>query len=249
MNLDNLHFDHVARERKTDILHLAREFVQLEILRRISDSELRRVLCFKGGTALHLVFNLDRYSEDLDFSITVKFPPEKILSMLKQILTHEEITDYKIKHKTVIVEIRQRFHPQNFRVKLEINIDDIAPSELKTIFSEYIPASFTLQIMRSDYLVAQKIRALLSRQKGRDLYDLWFILRIKLPIVTSIASGLTGISEKELLPHLEKQIESMNERKIYSDLSPFIISSQRDWARENLKKEAIQLLKALVPYE
>lgn len=245
MDLTRFDFNRMSAEKNASSLQLAREFIQLEILRMISSSDLRRTISFKGGTALHLVFNMDRYSEDLDFSLSTPVPPRIILNTIRKILKDENITDFAIKKKTVLVEIRQQFRPQNFRVKLEINTEDIVPSELKTLYSEYVPTQFTMQIMRTDYLIAQKVRALIQRGKGRDLYDLWFILRTKLPINTAIVSELTGFKKSDVLGKLEESIINLGEKEIASDLNPFIKPSLRQWIREGLKKDVIQLLKSL----
>lgn len=243
MKLDGIDFKRLSRDKKIDMLHVAREFVQLEILRRLSESPLKRILCFKGGTALHLVFSMDRYSEDLDFSLTTPDDPKEILSSALQVLKGEEITDKAVKRKTVLIEIRQSFLPQNFRVKLEINTDDIVPGELKVLYSEYVPASFTLQIMRTDYLIAQKIRAFLERGKGRDFYDLWFILKTKLKIDGDLLSQLTQIPRKDLPAVLEERSSKFIEKQLVADLNPFVRVPLRGWIREGLKEDVLLLLK------
>lgn len=96
--------------------------------------------------------------------------------------------------------------------------------------------------MRLDHLVAQKIRALIQRNKGRDLYDLWFILRTKLPIEMSLVSKLTGISETQALSQLEKRINLFSERQLAYDLNPFVRPSLREWIRKSLKSDTLQLL-------
>lgn len=245
MKLDDIDFKRHSRDKKIDSLHLAREFVQLEVLRRLSESPSRRTLCFKGGTALHLVFHMDRYSEGLDFSLTTPADPKKILSSVLQVLQGEEITDSAIKRKTVLVEMRQPFIPQNFRVKLEINTDNIVPAELRVLYSEYVPASFTLQIMRTDHLIAQKVRAFLERGKGRDLYDLWFILKTKLHIDLKLLSQLTPIPENNVLAVMESRIAKFSEKQLVSDLNPFVKTSLRKWIGKGLKEETLQLIKSL----
>lgn len=244
MNLSGINIEALSKEKKINVLHLAREFVQLEVLRRLSDSNLRRKLCFKGGTALHLVYNMDRYSEDLDFSLSETSDPKKILEDITDILSDEDIVDAEIKRKTVLFEIRQQFSPQNFRVKIEVNTEDIVPAELKVLYAEMVPASFNLQVMKTDYLVAQKIRALLQRGKGRDVYDLWFILRTKLPIDVSLVSKLTGIAQKDVLGQMEKTIDNLGDKQIALDLNQFVDISRRSWVKDSLRKDTLQLLKS-----
>ncbi|GAG97683.1 unnamed protein product, partial [marine sediment metagenome] len=49
-----------------------REFLQILILRELSDKGYFRNLSFVGGTALRFLFDLRRFSEDLDFSLFMK---------------------------------------------------------------------------------------------------------------------------------------------------------------------------------
>ena len=53
----------------------------------------------------------------------------------------------------------------------------ILPPAIKTIgrFLEEIP-SFDVFVMQEKEILAEKIRAILSRKKARDVYDLWFLL-------------------------------------------------------------------------
>lgn len=242
MNLSYQNFDIKARERQIDPMMLARESVQLEILRRLSHSPLKRILCFKGGTALHLIFSMDRYSEDLDFSLTGNASPREIRAALEDILEGEEVTDREVKRSTVVMEVRQKFQPQNFRVKLEVNTDNIVPAELKTLHSEYLPEAFALQTMRLDHLVGQKIRALLQRKKGRDLYDLWFILKTKLPLSIPLISKLTDIPQGEIMDRVRHAISSFDGKKLALDLNPFVRRPLRDWVRKGLKEDVLRLL-------
>ena len=46
---------------------ILREYLQYKILQNIFDSMYGKSLCFLGGTALRIVHNSTRFSEDLDF--------------------------------------------------------------------------------------------------------------------------------------------------------------------------------------
>jgi hypothetical protein len=50
-------------------INVLREYVQACILRSLHESEAFQVLSFVGGTCLRFVYNLPRFSEDLDFSL------------------------------------------------------------------------------------------------------------------------------------------------------------------------------------
>jgi len=53
-------------------VHITREFLQLLILKIIYDENYFKNLAFVGGTALRILYNLRRFSEDLDFSLINK---------------------------------------------------------------------------------------------------------------------------------------------------------------------------------
>jgi len=53
-------------------LNYLREYLQLMILKIISDSGYKTNITFTGGTALQIMQKTDRFSEDLDFSLTNK---------------------------------------------------------------------------------------------------------------------------------------------------------------------------------
>lgn len=241
MNLDPL-----LNAQPTASLMMAREFVQLELLRRLSASDLRTLLAFKGGTALHLLYRTERFSEDLDFSLTQPHDDKVVAKQLDKLLEGETIMTRIIKRRTVLFEMRQPFASTSFRVKVEINVNEIAPAELRPLSIPAIPVTFTIPLMRPDWLCAQKVRAFLQRTKPRDLYDLWFILQTKLPLDMTLVAKLTQISPADI-PHLvEKKIDTITERSVITDLNPFLPPERRTWSRRQLKSDTLTLFKAFL---
>ncbi len=51
-------------------LNIMREYLQACILRIMHDNKIFRSTAFLGGTALRFLYDLPRFSEDLDFSLT-----------------------------------------------------------------------------------------------------------------------------------------------------------------------------------
>lgn len=52
-------------------LNRLREYLQVFVLRSFHESEAFRPLAFVGGTALHFLHGLPRFSQHLDFSLVV----------------------------------------------------------------------------------------------------------------------------------------------------------------------------------
>jgi len=184
----------------------------------------RRSLVFKGGTALYKFYNLNRFSEDLDFdAIGKRFDADK---MIKKIIRNLELTGMqralpeKIEYSNetnIRFAIRGPLYDgsKNSMSRVTINISKrerpISPLEklLVTTYSE-IP-SFELSVLDVEEIAAEKIRCILTREKPRDIYDLWFLskkgIAIDVPLVNK------KLKNYRLIFNLEKFMEKVNEKR------------------------------------
>ena len=181
-----------------------------EILQEVALLGLWRIKFFEhaafyGGTALRILFGLDRYSEDLDFSL---LKPSKDFSMdsFGESLKREVESygfDVDIDHKAGVSQIDSAFlkanthrellmigagesvvrgvHPrQNLKIRIEVDTDPPGGFETE---SKYVlqPIPFAVRTYTLPDLFAGKLHAVLcrrwkSRAKGRDWYDLvWYV--------------------------------------------------------------------------
>lgn len=160
---------------------------------------------FYGGTALRILYGLDRFSEDLDFSLIA--PNDTFdLSLYEDAVIealHSFGFEVTIQIKNTDGTIRSAFlkgntsqHLLNIEapedivkafgqgrlVKIKFEVDTHPPlnfqSEQKTLL---VPSPFTINTMTIPSLFAGKMHAILcrhwtSRPKGRDWYDLvWYV--------------------------------------------------------------------------
>jgi len=151
-------------------------------------SDFRRSLVFKGGTALYKYYNLNRFSEDLDFDIIGKrFNAD---SLIKKITRNLELTGMR----RTIYEKTEHGNETNIRFSVRGPLYDGSkesmsritlnfsrrerPSSVqeKLLVASYqdIP-SFELSVLDSKEIAAEKIRCIITREKPRDVYDLWFL--------------------------------------------------------------------------
>lgn len=75
----------------TDRLNIVREYLQACILRSLHESQAFESLAFVGETALRFLYNLPRYSEDLNFSLECKtgYTPLPWMQKLKRDLIYQ----------------------------------------------------------------------------------------------------------------------------------------------------------------
>lgn len=160
------------------------EQFEMEILSLLSKHQFLNKLVFGGGTCLRLCFSLDRYSVDLDFWSKPSFTKKDFNSLRKILETTYELTDFKEKHFTFLLEIRSANYPQ--RLKLEIRKKTPkAEAELNIAFSPYSVKQVRLETFTLNQMWQNKVAALIDRSEIRDAYDLEFLIKkIALPSVT-----------------------------------------------------------------
>jgi len=149
----------------------------------------RNELVFKGGTCLCKFYGLDRFSEDIDFTVRKELDYEgtfkRIVSDMSAFGVEADLKGLKKVYNTISVTIKAKgplFEgtPRSVcSIKADMNLRssiDLEP-ELKSFDSMYpnMPR-FSLLCMPEKEILAEKVRAIMTRGKARDVYDLRFLL-------------------------------------------------------------------------
>lgn len=163
-------------------LIISRLLVELFNHHKISDS-----LAFRGGTAIYKLFASYpvRYSEDIDL-VQIKAEPigdtvTAIRSIIDPMLGEPERKRSK-KTFTLTYDIFAEGDSEPQKLKIEINTrEHFSVYGLKhkdfTIKSRWFSGESKILSYEFDELLGTKIRAFYQRDKGRDLFDLWFALQ------------------------------------------------------------------------
>ena len=178
-------------ETPEDYRNALKEIVQEIALYGLSRSDFFQKAAFYGGTALRIFYGLDRFSEDMDFSLSETNPSfslEKYLSYMEEALAShglEMTVSEKIKSRqsdvksafikgetlvqlVTIWDTEERRFPgkdshEQVRIKVEI---DTNPPEGATYENKYglRPVPFMVRLYDSQSLFAGKLHALLCRR-------------------------------------------------------------------------------------
>jgi predicted nucleotidyltransferase component of viral defense system len=147
-------------------------------------------LVFKGGTYLWFFYGLPRFSEDLDFTTISKVNgniSEKVskgLSLLGVANEARVESNDKNSFSFKIMAHGPLYSSQNSRCVVYVEI-----SKRENVLNETLPAKLDLQEyqlpvrilmgMNLDEVAAEKVRAIMSRNKARDAYDLYYLIKEK----------------------------------------------------------------------
>lgn len=218
----------------------------LQILKDIySDTSISPYLGFKGGTAAHLFYGLDRDSVDLDFDFLDESKEQVVFEHIQKIAAHYgKVVDARIKRFTILSVISYNQKAQN--IKIEVNRRKFSSRyELKDALG------ISMLVMVREDMLANKLLAMHDRvgKTSRDIYDVWFFFKHNWPVNRKIIIERAGMSYREFLEKCIFQIEKMPKHHILDGLGELLTQSQKDWVRNNLQIETIFLLKVQIEME
>jgi len=179
-----------ARLKQLNVGQAEKDYFQLIVL-FILYSHFGKELVFKGGTALSKAYGLGRFSEDLDFTFSRE---EKVIEIvyqgLKKFYLEAEIEEKKSRFSfSHILRIKGPLYNgvRHSLCKLELDFSlrekVILEPKIVTLgrLLRELP-SFEVVVMAKEEILAEKVRAIITRTKARDVYDLWFLLQENITI-------------------------------------------------------------------
>ena len=163
-----------------------------------TDEVLRNHLAMRGGTVLHKAHLAPaaRYSEDIDLVLTKAMDTDTLEKHLRRVLTpilgepapsiflDAWLALRNAKNSSKILSIKFKFVPiglkRNETIKVDVNLNEHAALyPLVDVNFQSLDEEgelVTAQAISYDIneMLGTKTRALMQRQQGRDLFDLWF---------------------------------------------------------------------------
>ena len=241
----------ISKERKINEITIFREYLQVLFLNELYSKKQSEKIFFKGGTSLHLIYNAPRFSEDLDF--TVELREDQFLKFIWNLfeeISKKENIEFKerksISGKRFLLSATPTILPYRLFVNLDFSFREKVIFPQKSIINTGYPIIFTSYVwhLSKDEIFAEKIRALLTRAKGRDLYDLWYLLTQGAKIDKNLVKrklkyyNLENIKKEELL----KKIKKFSKKDFILDVRPFVSFDQRNKLSEffNYVKEYLE---------
>lgn len=188
---------------------------------------LSDALVFRGGTALNKLYLRPsaRYSEDIDF---VQKREEGVGALIDAI--REELRPWlgepawKITTRSAkLVYKYESINKIPKKLKIEINTTEhfqVLPlKEMKfQVQSEWFNNTANIVTYEIEELIATKLRALYQRRKGRDLFDLWYVVKQELIDIAKTADIFNRYCEHDgILISKVDFIKNLEQKKNHPD--------------------------------
>lgn len=232
-----------------------REYIQLIFLENLYAITHSDQIIFKGGTAIHLMYHAPRFSEDLDFTVLMdRSDFEQFIQKVFSTISLSYEISFKerktLTGKRYLLTASSGIIKNNTFINLDFSFREaVTHIEKSPLVTQYpLSVSSLIYFMSKAEIIAEKIRAILTRQKGRDIYDLWYLLVNQGSIDSELLSDKfnyyqdKNLSLKDLLP----RIESFPSKLYCEDLKPFVSYRTRETLERNFT-DITEYLQVKVP--
>jgi predicted nucleotidyltransferase component of viral defense system len=230
---------------------ILREYLQAKILQVIFESNFAYKLSFLGGTALRMIYQNNRFSEDIDldnFDLTWE-EFELLIQLIEQAM---KLEGFEIESKSVAKDAyrcylrfptllyEQGISPLSSE-KILIQIDTTAqgyPYEPEILLLNKFDVFTQIRVTPLNILLSQKIFTSVNRKrpKGRDFYDITFLTSLTKPDMGFLYQKMEIDSIEHLRDEISKRIADIDFKILTDDVAPFLINQSDIKRIENFKQ-------------
>ena len=227
----------LAQKFAIDEFSVIREYLQILFLSELYEQKESSKIHFKGGTALRLLLNSFRFSEDLDFT-SLNTPDEikrvlaKVIREINLVVPGAELRQVKTNINSLTGFLRYKTDEMKFplNIHLEFSLREKPLTEKNMVLETLFPVSPypIVKCLSWEEILAEKIRALMHRAKGRDLFDIWYLLSKGTEIDWIMADKKMSFYKKRVTREdVLSKINSFDQKMLKLDLGKFLPLNQR----------------------
>lgn len=234
--------------------NLLREYLQFKILSAIYTSRYGLKLSFMGGTAIHIIHGLPRFSEDLDFDNhgLSKADFRSLTQLVARRLSLEGLSvETNVSLKTAfsadikVVDILYKsgisgHSKEKILIKLDTEPQNYSYSSERVVINKF-DVTVGVGAVPGDILLAQKYFAILMRKRaiGRDFFDTMFLAGLTRPNFNylTLKAGIKDASS--LKAALLNRCKTIDFKQLTRDLRPLVFNAE-EAAKIELFPEFIQ---------
>lgn len=222
------------QDRREDLL---REYLQYEILQLLFRSKYGAKFTFLGGSCLRIAYGTQRFSEDLDFD-NVGLTQKEFEGTSQIIKKGLELLGFEVALKFAYkgaFHCNVRFPGLLYRYELSPHKEARVLIKLDTEKQHYeyereiyrlnkFGVNADIRITPIALLTSQKLAAAVGRKraKGRDFYDLAFLLNLTKPEYGYLDKAFGVSTPEDLRGFLKEKMGSLDFEFLAKDVSPFL---------------------------
>ena len=239
-------YDRTTEQQKRNAIF---EVNQQIILAGLYNGGFFNEAAFYGGTCLRIFHGLQRFSEDMDFSLLAPNEDFDFTKYFQPIIDQFALVDRNVeikkKDKKNFGKVESAFLKDNTDVyditfqteksiKIKIEVDTQPPMSFHTeqklllLPESFMTRCFTLPCLYAGKMHALVYRAWKKRVKGRDWYDFEWYVRHNVPLnfthlhERALQFNNEDITKESFLEKLNEHLATTDIKQVKADILPFI---------------------------
>ena len=239
-------YDQTTEQQKRNAIF---EVNQQIILAGLYNGGFFNEAAFYGGTCLRIFHGLQRFSEDMDFSLLAPNEDFDFTKYFQPIIDQFALVDRNVeikkKDKKNFGKVESAFLKDNTDVyditfqteksiKIKIEVDTQPPMSFHTeqklllLPESFMTRCFTLPCLYAGKMHALVYRAWKNRVKGRDWYDFEWYVRHNVPLnfthlhERALQFNNEDITKESFLEKLNEHLATTDIKQVKADILPFI---------------------------
>lgn len=239
-------YDRTTEQQKRNAIF---EVNQQIILAGLYNGGFFNEAAFYGGTCLRIFHGLQRFSEDMDFSLLAPNEDFDFTKYFQPIIDQFALVDRNVeikkKDKKNFGKVESAFLKDNTDVyditfqteksiKIKIEVDTQPPmsfhteQKLQLLPESFMTRCFTLPCLYAGKMHALVYRAWKNRVKGRDWYDFEWYVRHNVPLnfthlhERALQFNNEDITKESFLEKLNEHLATTDINQVKADVLPFI---------------------------
>jgi len=235
--LDTPALNRLANQLHCSTYVVLREYCQGVVLSALARHKSSQHFIFKGGTCIRFLYQSDRFSEDLDFTIRNLDQDTAVMALSETTAAINEGGSITLKPKKSLAG--QRFMltwstpilKTDIKIKLDLSFreKDFQCLTSALTFPRYpIKSDSVIYHYSPSTILAEKVHAIMNRTKGRDLYDIWFLISMLTPLDQALIHKKFAFYG-DTFNHraFVNRLKAFPVDKFVVDLAPFVTNKDR----------------------
>jgi len=214
---------------------VTREYIQLLFLKMLYAQKFSNKIFFKGGTAIRLLYDGERFSEDLDFTVELKEKEfDQLINQFFSTISNQYPIIFKkrksLAGKTYLLTAKLPNLKSDVFVKLDFSFREKVLEPTQSILTTSYPIVMQgfINSLSKNEILSEKIRAIMTRRKHRDLYDLWILLENSASINQDLINKkLSYYNQTFNSTQLITRLKEFTKQEFIIDLRPFVPINER----------------------
>lgn len=218
---------------------LLKEYLQYQILNIIFSTKYAENLSFLGWTAIRLIHNSTRFSEDLDFdnfwlnekdfedfSLIIKSELEKLWFLVEIKNVFKWAYRCYIRLPNILKELGfSNLEDEKILIQIDTVKQDYKYNSDKKILDKFDIYKL-INVCPIDIILSKKIHALIDRKriKWRDFFDIIYLYKFTKPNFKYLENKIWIKSNLELKNKLLDFCKDLDFKEISDDVKPFLIN-------------------------